>query len=787
MERKLRFLSTELEKGGFKVSDKPENPQLVSAAKIEHIETEIDELDRSLRELNKNRDLLYREFYESLELQHVLHKDSIMLDQQETTTMTQDLLEQERESRVGIIPGSGKSSTGSNGMATPLLAADVEAQRGQEMETRSGLASSVSRLGFVTGVILREKLNSFQRVLFRATHGNMFLRDMEIGECVIDPNTLEDVDKNVFIVFYAGERAGVKVKKICESFGANLYDHPKDASELRERIASVTSRLEDLRTVIWRTVDLRKSQLSKAAQQYPLWHAKIVTQKATYHILNQFNYDASHQCLIAEAWCPVTATHDVELALSRATNRSGAQVQSILRVITTHEKPPTYFYTNRFTKAFQAIVDAYGIAGYREINPTPFTIITFPFLFAVMFGDIGHGALMVMYALFLLTREKTWKKKNINEMLFMTFQGRYLILLMGLFSLFTGMMYNETFSVTMDVFGTKWTYDTNKCTPPLVFKEPNAGCMPDRNKAYPFGMDPIWRNTSNELLYTNSLKMKLSVIFGVTQMILGVILSGVNAWARRDMRSLYFEFIPQMLFMCCSFGYLVITIFIKWNIDWDTKQNDAPSLITMLINFFMSPGKVDNPLFSSQAALQVVLVLISVVAVPWMLFPKPLLIRRDHKRLMAGGQFTALTPQAGGGGGHDDHGVGTEEFDFMEVMVIQIIHTIEFVLGAVSNTASYLRLWALSLAHAQLSTVFWDLILATTANSGKFYMMFIGFAIWFAATLMVLMAMESLSAFLHALRLHWVEFQNKFYHGDGHAFVPFDFAKILTGVAEDDA
>merc|ERR1719231_2204783 len=124
-----------------------------------------------------------------------------------------------------------------------------------------------------------------------------------------------------------------------------------------------------------------------------------------------------------------------------------------------------------------------------------------------------------------------------------------------------------------------------------------------------------------------------------------------------------------------------------------------------------------------------------------------------------------------------------EHHNFGEVVIHQVIETIEYVLGTVSHTASYLRLWALSLAHQQLSFVFFQkTLLAGMAAPfpANIAMCYVLFAVWFMITLAVLMGMDVMECVLHVLRLHWIEFNSKFYRADGYSFVPYRHKDVIT-------
>ncbi|XP_038901222.1 V-type proton ATPase subunit a1 [Benincasa hispida] len=745
MSRKLRFFKDQISKAGVLASTRP---ILQEHIELEELEIRLADHEHELIEMNSNSEKLQQSYNELLEFKMVLQKASVFLVSSNSHSVSE-----ERELNENVFLNDNYVEDGS------LL----------EQEMRPG-PSNQSGLRFICGIICKSKVLRFERMLFRATRGNMLFNQAPADVQIMDPISTEMVEKTVFVVFFSGEQARNKVLKICEAFGANCYPVPEDITKQRQITREVSSRLTELEATLDAGIRHRNEALASIGFHLIKWMSMVRREKAVYDTLNMLNFDVTKKCLVGEGWCPIFAKTQIQEALQRATFDSSSQVGIIFHVMDTVESPPTYFRTNRLTSAFQEIVDAYGVARYQEANPAVYTVITFPFLFAVMFGDWGHGICLLLGALFLIARESKLNNQKLGSFMEMLFGGRYVLLLMSLFSIYCGLIYNEFFSVPYHIFGAS----AYKCRDNSCSDAHTVGLVKYRDP-YPFGVDPSWRGSRSELPFLNSLKMKLSILLGIAQMNLGIILSYFNARFTGSSLDIRYQFVPQVIFLNSLFGYLSLLIVIKW------CTGSQADLYHVMIYMFLSPfdDLGENELFWGQRPLQIILLMLAIVAVPWMLFPKPFILKKIHTERFQGRTYGMLgTTEIDLEGEPDSARQHQEDFNFSEIFVHQMIHSIEFVLGAVSNTASYLRLWALSLAHSELSTVFYEKVLLLAWGYDSFVIRLIGLAVFSFATAFILLMMETLSAFLHALRLHWVEFQNKFYHGDGHKFKPFSFASI---------
>ena len=637
-----------------------------------------------------------------------------------------------------------------------------------------------------------------------------------------------NTQKKIFTIILTGSEENIllsKLLKVCQIFQGSRYTIPK-AEEIIEKLKEVQKEIKDKRTLL-ATIENNLKYVFKESNafkdkgplKYSLYRLYFEQEKTIYTTLNK--------CIVRDnfidgrVWIPKKEVAKVNAILQNVfgaqENKATAYLEDIQ--IDENEKPPTYIEINEFTNAFQMVVDIYGIPRYREINPGYFTIITFPFLFGVMFGDIGHGFILFLFASYLcLFNDKISKSDSLLKGMLM---ARYFLLLMGFFAVYCGFLYNDFLSVPIYF---KTCYNVNKTLDVSDNIEKKENCT------YNFGIDPVWHLAVNELNFVNSLKMKLSVILGVAQMVLGIILKGMNALFEKDYVEFFFIFIPQITLMLSLFGYMDFLIFAKWSTKYKivpVKMNNkeykfsysyfAPDIKSYLMSIILKFGKLPEfekakiegqeiPLDlienkkdwillgkrETMEIIHIVILIVSLLCIIIMFFPKIFINYSKAKRKfnMLGARHKLMNDNEGVEEPLVEQKNEEEEPSFSNFFVECAIETIEFVLGTVSNTASYLRLWTLSLAHSQLSIVFFSYIVELPQkfmanwiiNGVLLIFVFPGFA---GVTALVLLFMDCMECFLHTLRLHWVEFQNKFYKADGYKFSPFYFPDNINLKEED--
>ena len=394
--------------------------------------------------------------------------------------------------------------------------------------------------------------------------------------------------------------------------------------------------------------------------------------------------------------------------------------------------PPTKQTNSRWVRSFQILTNAFGDSSHNEIDPTWFMALSLPIFFGLMFGDIGHGLLFFLFALLGFIA----KRRNIDagEMINYFIQGSGMLMVLGLTSVFFGVLYGEFLGIDISglMINGVYVYQGLKYSP---FGQTTAGFLVNLFRFFDFegGINwfldphspynlwilgdphahptPIWfsafempEHLPPTIASPTWILFVLSIMIGFIHLSIAIGLDAVNKIRHRDWRHAIFGSIIWLAFL--------------WGLAY------------MIFNYGIN--------FMSWPLIEMVLFLILPAVI-----------------MLVGGIVV---------------------FGFMT----GFMEGIEKFIESISNTISYSRILALNMAHAGFAKTFLFIggVAAAEVNTillqlevGGFSFLLSLIAMLLIGTIFVLL-MEGLLSFIHSLRLMWVEAYLKFYAGTGYQYAP---------------
>ncbi|MFP3346186.1 MAG: V-type ATP synthase subunit I [Sulfolobaceae archaeon] len=394
------------------------------------------------------------------------------------------------------------------------------------------------------------------------------------------------------------------------------------------------------------------------------------------------------------------------------------------------ETPPTYVELPKSIKPLESVIELYGVPSYWEISPTVFLIITFPFLFGLMFPDFGNALVIFIFSLWFYNYGKKKGSNNIKQLSLVLIYG-------SIIAMITGILAREFFG-------------------PLA-----VGGLREllNNPAYPNGplynIWPVPQSVYEQIKYilptggaeqgiVNSII--LSLLLGSILLFVSSLLGVINAIKKKDPEFLVLDRLPILL---------IYTVpFIVFTYGLTNLSNYIGQVETLLggIGYFLF--KTGSPAAGSTQTLADILVIWVELALIYNWAGKVLILRKHEKM----------------------SGVGAIVFGFIEggfeAGILLLSNTISFIRVLVFAVAHYYILYAFSymgyLAAGQPSTV-----IALITNPIALVIIIIGN--------LLAIALEGLIVFIQDMRLHFYEMFSKFYEGKGRKFEPqVTYVEILS-------
>ena len=249
-----------------------------------------------------------------------------------------------------------------------------------------------------------------------------------------------------------------RIQQLINSFNASYYEMPKTGTKMIEKLQQVKEEVSCclkihsnlLTNLNQMAFEYSTSEERSSSSKFSILMAELLYAQHSLENLNKLKQNKS--LLEGLFWIPSSQLQQLTSTLDTLNQQPMTSALKLIKEdpASLDLNPPSHFIDNTFTYQFQQIVNTYGIPSYKEINPAIFTIITFPFLFGVMYGDMAHGSILLLGALWVVYNSEKISNKYRISFLEIRSLG-FLLVLMGIFSVYAGLVYNDFLALPVTV------------------------------------------------------------------------------------------------------------------------------------------------------------------------------------------------------------------------------------------------------------------------------------------------------------------------------------------------
>lgn len=254
-----------------------------------------------------------------------------------------------------------------------------------------------------SGVDLED--TQFSRFFFGRTSGESFKRLVEATEdSPVIVRSVKEGNGQVWCLVFTFPGYEVNVRKLLDS--VYFKEYPVVPAEIEDSVEGLRAQIEKTQRAVDALKGASRRLLDSQRGYYEELYSKVYTMQRVYDLCAGRGEISG--LFILSGWIPEDTFEQVRGRIMALAPKSYMMVEE-LKSRGDAIWVPTLLRNSRLVRAFQDIVGLYSLPSYGEIDPSFAVAITFCLFFGFMFGDVGHG-LMLMAGAWFLKRRKVMRR-----------------------------------------------------------------------------------------------------------------------------------------------------------------------------------------------------------------------------------------------------------------------------------------------------------------------------------------------------------------------------------------